>query len=235
LLYSEAFRAPGFENINLAPDPAALTPERTRVVETEVGYSIDAHNFLTFNGYWLRINKTIVYLVNDDGSEGYQNFAHTGSVGFEADYKLRYKWGYFSANYSYYAAQDNEVPSYAVPGHATAMLGIPQHKVTLHGAYKVWKNLRVAPSLIVTSRPWAFTEPGDGMGVGTLSHADRIALVNIFVSYRDVGVKGLEAGIGTYNLLDNANNFYQPYDGGHAPMRGGPRQLLLRVGYTRDI
>jgi outer membrane receptor for ferrienterochelin and colicin len=44
------------------------------------------------------------------------------------------------------------------------------------------------------------------------------ALLNVFVSYRDLGIKGLEAGIGAYNLLDNANNFYQPYDGGHAPI-----------------
>jgi outer membrane cobalamin receptor len=235
LLYSEAFRAPGFENINLAPDPAALAPERTRVVEAELGYSIDAHNFVTFNGYWLRINKTIVYLVNEDGSEGYQNFAHTGTLGVEAVYKLRYKWGYFTASYAYYAAQDNEVPTYAVAGHPQAMLGIPQHKFAVHGAYNVWKNLRLAPSLVVTSRPYAFDQPNDGMGVGTLVHADRTALVNLFASYRDLAVEGLEVGIGVHNLLDRANNYYQPYDGGHSPMRGPARQLLLRVGYTRPL
>jgi outer membrane cobalamin receptor len=236
LLYSEAFRAPGFENINLAPDPAnPVKPEKTRVGEIEAGYSIDAHNFVTFNGYWIRINKTIVYFLNPDGSEGYQNFSHSGTLGFEADYKLRYKWGYAGANYSYYQAQNNQVPVYAVAGHSEALLGMAQQKLTLHGAWNAWKNLRVAPSFVVTSRPWAFTLPGDGMGVGTLSHADRTLLVNVFVSYRDLGVKGLEAGIGGYNLLDHANNYYQPYDGGHAEMRGPARQLLVRVGYTRPL
>ncbi len=236
VLYSEAFRAPCFENINLAPDPATIKPERTRVVEVEAGYSIDPHNFVTFNGYWIRINRTIVYLVNDDGTEGYQNFAHTGTLGFEADYKLRYKWGYASANYSYYAAQDNKVPSYAVPAHSQVLLGMPQHKVTLHGAWNAWKNLRVAPSFVVTSGAWAYMNPGDPVeGTGTLTHADPLVLANLFVSYRDLGVKGLEAGIGIYNALDDKNYFLQPYDGGHAEMQGGARQLLLRVGFTQPL
>jgi outer membrane cobalamin receptor len=235
LLYSEAFRAPGIENINLAVDPAGMTPERTRVGEIEAGYSIDEHNFVTFNGYWIRINDTIVYLVNADGSEGYQNYAHTGSLGFEAEYKLRYKWGYGSINYSYYAAQDNTVDSYAVPGHAQVLLGMPQHKVTLHGAWKAWKNLRVAPSFVVTSGAWAYMNPGDGMGVGTLTHADPLVLANVFVSYRDLGVEGLEAGLGIYNALDDKNYFFQPYDGGHAEMQGGARMLLLRLGYTQPL
>lgn len=236
VLYSEAFRAPGFENINLAPDPTnPVTPERTRVVEVETGYSIDQHNFVTFNGYWIRINKPIVYYIDSNGDEGYQNFSHTGTMGIEADYKVRYKWGYASLNYSFYTAQDNEVPVYAVPGHSALLLGMPQHKVTLHGAWNAWKNLRVAPSLIVTSGPYAMTQPSDGMGIGTLTHADPTLLANLFVSYRDLGVKGLEAGIGAYNLIDTDYTYYQPYDGGHAPMRGSPRQWLLRVGYTRPL
>ncbi|HEX5060941.1 MAG TPA: hypothetical protein VFV99_16350, partial [Kofleriaceae bacterium] len=64
------------------------------------------------------------------------------------------------------------------------------------------------------------------------SQADAIVLANVFVSYRDLYIKGLEAGLGVYNLLDHDNNFYQPYDGGHAPLRDASRQLLLRVGYT---
>ncbi|HEY5922677.1 MAG TPA: TonB-dependent receptor plug domain-containing protein [Kofleriaceae bacterium] len=235
VLYSEAFRAPGFENINLAPDPMTpVSPERTRVGELETGYSIDDHNFVTFNGYWIRINKPIVYFV-DAAAEGYQNLPRTGTLGVEATYKLRYKWGYGSLSYSYYAAQGNEVSSYAVPGHASPLLGMPQHKLTMHGAWNAWKNLRVAPSFLVNSGPWAYTQPNDGAGVGTLTHADASVLVNLFVSYRDLGMKGVEAGVGLHNILDDENHYYQPYDGGHAPMRGSPRQLLLRVGYTHPL
>ena len=236
VLYSEAFRAPGFENINLAPDPAnPVKPERTRVVEVEGGYSIDAHNFVTLNAYWIRIRKTIVYFLNEDGSEGYQNFSGTGTIGIEADYKLRYKWGYLGANYSYYRALDNEVPVYAVGGHDELMLGIPAQKFTVHGAYKAWKNLRIAPSLVVTSGAYAMTQPNDGMGVGTLTHADPAIIANVFASYSDLGVKGLEGGIGVYNLLDRPYEYFQPYDGGHAPMNGAGRELMLRIGYTRPF
>ena len=37
------------------------------------------------------------------------------------------------------------------------------------------------------------------------------------------------------NLLDDKNEYFQPYDGGHAPMRGASRELLLRIGYTRPM
>ena len=67
------------------------------------------------------------------------------------------------------------------------------------------------------------------------AETDPLVLANLFVSYRDLGVKGLEAGIGIYNALGDKNYFFQPYDGGHAEMRGGDRQLLLRVGFTQPL
>ena len=97
----------------------------------------------------------------------------------------------------------------------------------------VWKQLRVAPTLIMQSGAWGFMQPNDGMGYGTLSQADSQVIANVFASYRDLGIKGVEAGIGGYNLLDSKILFMQPYDGGHAPLRGATRELLLRVGYTR--
>ena len=233
LLFADAFRAPGFENINLAPDPAnPVKPERTRVFELEAGWSIDEHNFVSINAYYVRINDAIVYFLNMDGTEGYQNFASTSTVGLEAEYKLRYKWGYLGATYSYYRAVDNQVPVYEVAGHPELLLGMPAHKGTLHGMWRAWKQLRVAPSLVAMSGPYAFTLPGDGMGVGTLSHADATLLANVFISYPDLVVKGLEVGVGAYNIFDDDFTYYQPYDGGHAPMRGRGRELIMRIGYT---
>lgn len=236
LLYSEAFRAPGFENINLAPDPSTPpVPERTRVFEVEGGMSIDAHNFVAINWFYTRIRNPIVYFLNEDGSEGYQNFPRTATAGVEVDYRLRYKRGYASVSYSFYRAHDNQVPVYAVAGHSNLLLGMPQHKVTLRGAWQPWRGLRVAPSIVANSGPYAIALPGDGMGVGTLTHADPTLIANLFVSYPDLVVKGLEVGVGGYNLLDNDWYYFQPYDGGHAPMQGGTRQLLVRVGYTQPF
>src|SRR5262249_41851671 len=52
LLYSQAFRAPGIENLNLNP---TIQPERTNIVEAEVGVAISDHQALTVNGYLILI------------------------------------------------------------------------------------------------------------------------------------------------------------------------------------
>lgn len=231
LLYSEAFRAPGFEDINLAPSPTQpVQPEHTRVGEAEIGFAVDAHNFMTLNAFYTRIGSPIVYFVNSDGSEGYTNFDHTSTAGFEADYKLRYSRVYFDLNYSYYRALANTVPLYAVMGHDDVLLGMPTHKLTLHGAYTIAAGLRIAPSVIAMSGAYGALLPGDGNGVGTYGQADTTVLVNLFLTYR---VKDVELGIGGRNLLDDKFLYVQPYDGGHAPMQGATRELLLRLGYSK--
>jgi outer membrane receptor for ferrienterochelin and colicin len=237
LLFSSAFRAPSFEDINLPPSPTQpVQPERTYIGEAEAGYSIDAHNFVTLNAYYMRINQPIVYFVAPDGSQGYTNFDHTGTAGVEADYKLRYKWGYFDANYSYYTAHgDNQVPLYAVDQHPNALLGMPQHKLTLHGVWRAWENLRVSPSVVMMTGQYGYMLPGDGMGGGTLANAGTTTLVNLYASYPDLGTKGLEAGIGVFNLFDDRFLYFQPYNSGHAPLQGATRELVLRVGYTKPF
>ena len=251
VLYSEAFRAPSFEDINSAPTNAAgnvvqVQPEHTRVGEAEFGYSIDAHNFVTVNAFYTRIAQPIVYFVDPTvaGGQGYTNFPVASTAGFEADYKARYGWGYVDVNYSYYRALANEVPLYQVAAtnpdgtvvnEPSVMLGMPNHKISLHGAYKIWKDLRFAPSMIVQLGQWAYANPSDGAGTGTLKELDTTVLLNAFLSYHDLGVKGVEAGIGVYNALDRPLYYAQPYNGGHAPLQGATRELLLRVGYTKPF
>jgi outer membrane cobalamin receptor len=236
LLYSEAFRAPGFEDINLAPNPMQqVQPEHTRVVEAEGGYSIDAHNFLTINAFYINLSHPIVYYVDSSGAEFYTNFDYASTTGVEADYKARYAWGYLDVNYSYYRALANRVPVYQVAGHDDVMLGMPSHKLTFHGAYKLWKELRFAPSMVLQSGGWGYLQDFMGTGTGTLAQTDASVLLNTFFTYRDLGVKGLEVGAGLYNIVDSKFYYLQPYGGYHAPMRGMPQELVGRIGYTRPL
>ena len=242
LLYSEAFRTPGFEDINLAPtDPVTnkvlqVQPERTHVAEAEVGYSIDPHNFVTLNAFYINIGQPIVYFADPaTGAQGYTNFDHTSTAGLEADYKIRYAWGYLDANYSYYRALANRVPLYQVPGHTDVMLGMPSHKFSFHAAYKVGEHIRIAPSLIFQSGGWAYDQPNDMMGDGTLVQEKATVLGNLFVTYHDLGIKGLVAGVGVHNAFDDRFLYLQPYNSGHPPMPGATRELLFRLGYTQPF
>jgi outer membrane cobalamin receptor len=244
LLYSEAFRTPGFEDINLAPtDPITnivkqVQPERTHVAEAEIGYSIDPHNFITANAFYINIGQPIVYYADiNAGTQGYTNFDKVSTTGVEADYKLRYSWGYLDANYSYYRTLSDRVTQYQVieasgTRHDDVMLGMPTHKITFHGMYRVGAHLRIAPSLVFQSGGWAYDQPNDMMGDGTLRQENATTIANLFVTYHDLGIKGLVAGVGVHNLLDDRFLYIQPYNSGHPPMQGATRELLARIGYT---
>jgi outer membrane receptor protein involved in Fe transport len=191
---------------------------------------------VTLNAFYIQINKPITYYISPvDFSEGTQNLPRTGTYGLEADYKLRYAGGYLDVNYSFNRAYKNEIDSYAVPGHPELMLGMPAHKLALHGAWSVWKNLRIAPSAVIMSREYAYLPPGDGMGVGTVGSTGTTSIVNLFLTYQDLAIKGLEVGIGARNLLDDPFYYVQPSDNGHAPLQGATREALVRVGYTQPF
>src|SRR5207249_38425 len=139
-LFSQAFRAPGIENININP---AIKPEDTTVFEGEAGVQLNDHMFLAVNAYDITIDKPIVYDVDPmSGAEVYQNFDQTGTRGLEADYRIRYPWGYANVNYSFYTtAGKNRVTSYQVPGQNDVLLALPAHKLTMSGSFKLLRSL----------------------------------------------------------------------------------------------
>ncbi len=233
LLASQAFRAPGIENINLNPD---IKPEKTTVFEAEVGYKLTDHMFLSLNAYDITINRPIVYDYDPvSGNEIYQNYGQTGTRGIEAEYRMRYKWGSATANYSFYSASGkNNIAPYEVPGDDSVMLAFPAHKVSVSGSWNLWGNLSVNPSGAVVSERWGYLK-GDGMGNPMVGRLDPALLLNVNVLYRNLFVKGLDAGFGAFNLLGTNAPYLQPYDGGHAPLPGPSRELVLRLSYTQSF
>jgi len=164
--------------------------------------------------------------------EIYLNGDKTGTRGVEAELKLRYARGYASANYSYYsAAGKNNVTVYQVPTDDGVMLAFPSHKATVNGSFNVWRTLSMNASLIGMSERWGYTA-GDGSGNPMLGKVDESLLVNAYLMYRDLGWKGLDVGVGGFNLLGQNVPYLQPYNGGHAPLPGASREIVGRVSYT---
>ena len=114
VLYSQAFRAPALEN--LAQNPL-LTPERTTVLEGEVGMQISERIYASVNVFDLTIRDPIIYSA-DPGTNAdiYQNFRRTGSRGVEAEVRMHDRRGSLALGYSYYTAgPKNQVDLYATP------------------------------------------------------------------------------------------------------------------------
>ena len=229
-LYSEAFRAPGIENINLQDPANPIRPEQTRVIELELGYQAGAHVYLSANVFDITIDDPIVYFFDPvEESEHYVNFSRTGTRGLEAGANFRYPWGFANVSYSYYtAAGKNEVGLYEVPGTDAALLGMPQHRFAAATSFKVWKGLSINPSLTWIGERYAYVGL-DEEEESILGKTDAVVLANLFVNYRDLGVKGLDVGLGVYDLTDEEYAFIQPYGGGKPPLPGPSREYVVRI------
>lgn len=232
-LASGAFRAPGVENFSLNP---AIQPERTTVFELETGYRFSQALYVGVNAFDVTVKNPIVYFFDPDtDTEGYLNAHRTGSRGLEADVRLQYGWGYANLGYSFYTAQGkNDVDAYTVPGSQSALLGAPNHRVQLNGHVKVWRGLSFNPSATFLSDRSGYAR-SDGDGNPLIATYGPTLLLNAFVQYKDAGAKGLDVGVGAYNLLGSAFAFIQPYNNGHAPLPALGRELLVKLSYQLPL
>jgi hypothetical protein len=149
--------------------------------------------------------------------------------------RAQYAWGHLLANYSYYNARDrNAADSYIVPGHPELMLGFPAHKATAQARYRATEHLSVAPSVVVMSPRWGYLT-GDGAGNGTIGATSSTTLANLYISYDDLGLPGLSAGVGVFNAFDAGFGYLQPYNGGHPALPGLQREWVARVHYSLPL
>jgi outer membrane receptor protein involved in Fe transport len=239
LLYSFAFRAPGIEDIALSPAGSPVVPERTRVAEAEIGYQFNEHAYASVNLFDISVQNPIVYYYDPaSATQSYVNFPRTGSQGLEVDARLRYPWGYFYANYSYYSAWSvfaqaakNDVPIYEIPGVNDQLIAMPAHKLTLRGKVAIFDRFSFDPTVIWFSQRWG-VQSVDANGNALISQTGAVLLINAFVNVRDVGTQGLDLGLGVYNLFNSQWSYLQAYNSSHAPIPAPGAEVALRLSYT---
>ncbi|MFL5273967.1 MAG: TonB-dependent receptor plug domain-containing protein [Anaeromyxobacteraceae bacterium] len=233
LLYSQAFRAPGIENININP---GIRPERTHIVEAEAGVQLNGHVALVANGYFIRIDGPIVYDVDPaTGTERYLNGDRTGSAGAEAQFRAKYRWGFANVSWSFSTpAGLNRIGIYAVPGRDDVLLGLPAHKGTFHGGLHLRRGLDLGGSLVWMSPRYGYAS-GDGAGNPVLGQEAALLLVGAALTWRDVATQGVDVSVGVQNLLDQSHRVLQPFDGGHAALPMAGREVSLRLTLRQPV
>ncbi len=225
LLYSSAFRAPGIENINFAVDNQ-IRPEKSNVLEMEVGYQIGKNSFLTVNAFDITTLNPIVY--DFDGGDSYRNFPRSGSSGLEMEYRLKDTWGFLTFTYAFYTSawKKENVTSYTVPGRKNLALAFPAHQLGINGTWYLGLGWKANVSGTFLSSRYGYTAPEE------VSRFAPTLLFNTFIRKENLLAKGLELGFGMYDILNQKFAFLQPYSGGHAPLPGPSREFLLKVSYT---
>lgn len=229
LLYSNAFRAPSIENINLSE---SIKPEFTQVLEFETGYQITRKSILTVNLFDITTKDPIVYFYDDSlGTDNYMNSGGAGSNGIEIEYRTRDKWGYFILNYSHYSIAGKErIDDYMVPDNASMLLAFPSHKANISAWIKAGKYFGISPTISYIGERYGYTSI-DSTETSVVEIFEPLILANLFVNVNNFGVKGLTIGVGCYDILNSKYKFIQPYNGYHAPLPGPSREFLVKVIY----
>ncbi len=234
LLYSQSFRSPVTFNFEYKLENK-LDPEKTNVLEMEFGYKATDNLLLTANCYYLTIDKTIVYKVLPDGSEGYINAGKTGTLGMEFESKYLNDWGTVNLNYSFNTAHGkNEINDYKVPENDNVLLGMPQHKVTLNSSINIARGFSVNPSIVFMSER-NYVSALDQANNQIYSAGKAQLQINLFFNYDDFIKKGLNVGFGAYNITNQDIYYYQPYSGNHAKLPGASTEFVLRASYNFGI
>jgi outer membrane receptor protein involved in Fe transport len=230
LLFSGAYRAPSFENLNISPR-GVLVPEQLWVGEAELSYQVTDWAFVSANAYALRIDDPILYTVDPaTNSEGYENAGRVGSRGVEAEAQLRGSHGFLRLAYSFaQASPDTTVNAYRLADTTERFRGMPGHKVSVLGHLALPKGASLNGTAWFLSERTALD--------ATLADAVFPSVVVLNLNARwDASetspAKGLSVTVGVNNLLDQEVPWLQPYDGGHPPLPGRGRDVFLRVGYA---
>ncbi|HTA61174.1 MAG TPA: TonB-dependent receptor plug domain-containing protein [Bacteroidia bacterium] len=239
-LYSNSFRAPAIENINLS-GANGIHPEKTQVLELELGYQLTHNSIFTINFFDITTKNPIIYYSIGAGTDAYTNQGNTGTRGFEAEYKVKDTWGYIAINYSYYtAAGKDKSAAYNVVQDPSMMLGFASSKVNLNASIKLTENLSINPSGTFYGPRWGYNSVDTG-GYAQLSKFNSVFLFNLFLKY-NTPVKGLSIGFGVYDIFNEKFVFIQPYaqpgsltNLPHAPLPGPPREFIFRLSYDLNF
>jgi outer membrane receptor for ferrienterochelin and colicins len=203
------------------------------VFELELGYELKRYLFVVANGFFSMVDKPLVYYYDETtGEEGYHNYKKTGTAGVEAELKFKLRGHYANLGYGFYhPAGQNEISTFAVPGHDDVLLGYAQHKLTLAGGVEIVKDLtfNVSGSLLFGGR-YGYTAV-DADGYSVLHSFGPEPVLNANFMYRNLFAKGLWVTLGARNVTNGEIWYIQPYDGWHAPLPGPSAEVFLKIGY----
>ncbi|AYB30166.1 TonB-dependent receptor plug domain-containing protein [Chryseolinea soli] len=233
VLFSQAFRAPSLQNINIALN-GQVKPEKSNVFEVELGYQFTPEMLLAVNAFNITTKNVLVYGSqgnDEDGTfeEWYENSKKSGSRGLEAVYSIRKKTWYANLTYSYSTAlKDNTVATYSVPGQSQ-YVGFSKSKITLNTNFYLTSRLSFNPTFIYASKRYAYTMLDDD-GNPALTTLDPYMLVNAFFNYRNI-LPGFNLGAGAYDIGNARPAIPEAYNGGYAPISGRSREYVVKISY----
>ncbi len=230
LMTSGAFRAPVMENIRLAElNKNTINPERIYTFEIGTTYKFDKNFYVSFNLFDVHLNDPIIYTA-DTIAEYYYNFDSSGNIGAELESIFKRSWGSIVFSYSYYYNVINKIQLYEVPKQKNVLLGNAQHKVCTELNIRPHKQFNINICQTFLSKRYGYA------GIDSIATYKPVFMTNLYLTYTNIfNLKGLEIGLGVYNIFNESFVFIQPYKGGVNALPSLNREFLIRLGYRFGI
>ncbi|MBT1073580.1 TonB-dependent receptor plug domain-containing protein [Pelotalea chapellei] len=234
VVYNRAYRAPTLEQISggiKAGTP--LKTETADVYELELGHRLDDHNSLQASCYAIHGRNVISYRYDDvQLVDTYINSGRQGSRGLEAEYHYHSNTAQLALRYSFVLADNLHDSVWSVPGRQSMFIGIPSHKATVTAGYKITSSLSVNTTAIFTSERYGYASVDPNTQQSILKRFSPELYQDIYFLYKDALTKGLDLGVGVYDLYGTHHSYLTTYNSGHAPLPAGSREYLFKVSYT---
>lgn len=240
-LYSQAFHAPTGGNFQLNAEYnqnhtvnnqiKQLTPEKTYSYEIELGYQFQRNLGFTVNFFYNQIDDFFVYSLDANQDDFYQNADRLSTWGAEPMLSYQHKnWGQLKVNYGFYQAVEDTSSVFKATNssdnivHERMNISFPTHKVSLNHTVQVTRSLTFNHTLVFSSDRYGFSG-------NTLIHHDPTWIYNTYFRYQNALLKGVEIGLGVYDVFNAQYEYVQLVNGAHPALPGSTRELRLKLSY----
>lgn len=238
LLFNRAYRTPGIAAIDLNYylhediGKPIIEPEYTNYANIFLGYKATKSLYFDINFYHAQIQNPIVYFIDEDGNEGYENYGTTGSYGLETTAMLKMKAIYLKAGYSYYfALSEANIETSLVPNKNGYFIGSAPHKANVLATFRITKKINFNTNAIFLSKRYGYDLYDEDNDIMLLNEYPETFLINTNFIFKNLLIKGLNINIATYNILNQTNYFIQAYDGWHPPIPDTGREFRISLKY----
>ncbi|MBL7812819.1 MAG: TonB-dependent receptor [Bacteroidetes bacterium] len=231
-LASRAFRVPviyNFQHGQIINGVPQLKPEFSNTYELEFGLTKSTKMDITASAFLNKTAQTIIY-VGDITGEYYSNSAPVGTMGVELFARLQpASFLRLIAGFGYYSPNTQDT-FYRVP-EQKANYGLSPLKGNLSLRWDLEKLMNLSRSFFSISYLYQGVKYGfkDTTGVQSFKPGH---FLNLTLDVKNIAGSGFDAGIGVYDVMNTGLTYVQAYDGGHAPLPGAGREILLRFRYN---
>jgi len=245
VMYSQAFHTPTGGNYQLTEEynqtydktdlrnhpRSQINPETTHTYEIELGYQFQPNLDVTANIFYIEIQDYFLYSFDAQLNDFYVNSGKLSTWGLEAILSYQHpRWGKLDMNYSLYQAVEDTSRNFkAVDSagniiHQASNLGLPSHKVTANHTFPITNSISFNHTLIFSGERYGYSG-------SELKHYKPTWIYNMYLRYQDVMVKGLEVGLGLYDVFNSQYQYIQLSNGQHPALPGNTREVRFKFSY----